>query len=186
MRFRSGMIVLIVLLVTVLSTFGAAAQFGGSLTYGTSLIGSLGADIASTVYTFDGNAGDMVNIRAFGIGGALNPSISLLDPNNAPITTSLDDLYSLQTSDAALSYFLPLTGTYRLVLNAEGGTSGDYLLQLRGRPATAIPDIPHNTSNSVTVPRDGTPQFVNFEVAEDCQTTLTITSLKAFLLPSRI
>ncbi|MBE2182888.1 MAG: PPC domain-containing protein [Anaerolineae bacterium] len=179
MRPRSVMFLLLALLAALLSSFSAAAQFGGSISYGASLIGSLSSDVSSAVYTFEGNTGDLVNIRAFGVGGALNPSLSLLDPNNAPITTSVSDLYTLQTSDAALSYFLPSDGTYRLIVTAEGGTSGDYLLQVRGRPASAVPDMPHNTSNSVTVPRDGTPQLVNFEVGQDCQTTLTVTSLTA-------
>ncbi|KXK20016.1 MAG: hypothetical protein UZ15_CFX003001869 [Chloroflexi bacterium OLB15] len=176
MRLRSATVLLLALLLILLNAFSAAAQFGGNITYGTSLIGSLGAGVASTVYTFEGDTGDLVNIRAFGIGGALNPSLSLLDPNNAPITTSLDDLYSLQTSDAALSYFLPLTGTYRLIVTAEGGTSGEYLLQVRGRQDSAMPEIPLSTSNSVFVPRDGTPQFVTFVVAQDCQSTLTVTN----------
>jgi hypothetical protein len=156
-----------------------AAQFGGAISYGTSLIASLGDGFASAVYSFDGTAGDLITARAIGIGGGLSMSLALAGPNQEPLFSTEDDLFSPQDGDAALAYYLPQTATYTLIVNSIGGTSGQYLLQLRGQEQGTPAQIPFNGSGRVNVSRSGAPQYLTFSSTPDCPTTLTITNQTA-------
>lgn len=156
-----------------------AAQFGQPITYGTSLIASLGQGFASSIYTFEGSQEDLVHIRAIATSGSLNPDLSLIGPNQQPLITGTTDLYSTQSTDAALSYYLPETGTYTLIVSAAGGTTGEYLLQITARLAIPRIDLPRELGSTVTVPQSGAPVVTKFTSTESCPTTLTVTNRTA-------
>jgi hypothetical protein len=157
----------------------AAAQFGQPIAYGTSLIASLGQGFASALYTFEGSQEDLVQIRAIATSGSLNPDLSLIGPNQQPLITATTDLYSTQSTDAALAYYLPQTGTYTLVVSAAGGTAGEYLLQITARLALPRTDLPREQGSTVTVPQSGVPVVTQFTSTESCPTTLTVSNRTA-------
>ncbi|MFQ3566445.1 MAG: PPC domain-containing protein [Aggregatilineales bacterium] len=104
-----------------------AAQGGGTLFYGMGSTGSINDQSPLAIYTFSAGAGDRVLIRATGITFGMMPSMTLNDPAQQPIASSIDDPFT--PASALIAYRLRDAGTYTLLL---GGTPGDYLIRLDG------------------------------------------------------
>jgi hypothetical protein len=155
----------------------ALAQSANTLSYGSSVIGFIGEGQTFALYSFEGQEGDLVNIRAMGMDGGLSPAIQLIAPDGTTLISSEDDLYSLETSDAALSFVLPDDGTYQIQVEAVGGTSGNYLLQLNGSPDPEKIPITFDTRVRVPLLESGEITYLEFNANEDCATTITVTNM---------
>lgn len=151
-----------------------AAQ-AGALSYGSIVSGRIDSATPLGQHTFNGSAGDLVTVRALGVGGSLNPSLTLLAPDGSPVAGSDEYVLSDRITDAFLSVFLPQTGTYQLLVGSSGGTQGDYLLQLAGRSPVIAETLDYDTPVRAEVPLDPPPQYWQF-TADNCPTTLTITN----------
>ncbi|MCS7070411.1 MAG: hypothetical protein NZM00_02825, partial [Anaerolinea sp.] len=151
-----------------------AAQ-AGALSYGSIVSGRIDSATPLGQHTFNGSAGDLVTVRALGVGGSLNPSLTLLAPDGSPVAGSDEYVLSDRITDAFLSVFLPQTGTYQLLVGSSGGTQGDYLLQLAGRSPVIAETLDYDTPVRAEVPLDPPPQYWQF-TAGNCPTTLTITN----------
>lgn len=155
---------------------GARAQIGGTIGYGSSVLGKLAAADQSLTYSFSGNAGDLVQVNARNWTGTLDPRLDLVAPDGQSIATGLTSPFSGDPLEASLSVFLPQTGTYSLLVSGENGTTGEFLLKLRGRPpVTAIPLVPGQAVD-VSVPLVPPPQYFSFD-AQSCPTVLTVANL---------
>lgn len=90
----------------------------------------------SQTYCFDGRGGRWVSIRAVGIGDGLDPVLQLFDGNNNLIGYN-DDAFGYELN-SMVSAYLPADGTYRLVVNGYGSSSGSFRTHIGlNRKATA-------------------------------------------------
>lgn len=159
----------------ILSGLERTTAQGGGLPYNSIVSGRIDSTMPLGQHTFSGSAGDLVTVRALGVGGALNPSLTLLAPDGSPVAGNDEYVLSDRITDAFLSVFLPQTGTYQLLVGSSNGTQGDYLLQLAGRSPVIAETLDYDTPVRAEVPLDPPPQYWQF-TAGNCPTTLTITN----------
>jgi len=173
-RFGILLIVLVsALLSTALVVRPLAAQSGGVLTYNTITFGQIDATGLAS-YTFDGTAGDLITARVLGVSGGLNPSVQLFTLAGATIVRSDDYFLSDRVADAFVSFVLPQTGSYLLMIEG-GGSQGGYVLQLNGRPPVQAEPLAYDAPVRAEIPASPPPQYWTF-TAGNCPTTLTITN----------
>lgn len=154
----------------------ANAQGGGSIGYGSKVLGRISADLPEVMYSFDGTAGDLVQVQVKNWVGTLDPQVSLLAPDGVAAGSSTRSPYAVEHQNATLALFLPQTGVYTLLVSAENGTNGQFLLTLSGRgPIVATPLI-YGEGRDVPVPLNPQPQYFTFDT-QDCPTVLTVTNL---------
>lgn len=152
------------------------AQIGGSIGYGTNVLGSISAPGASLTYSFTGSAGDYVQVVLRNWSGTLDPRLELAGPDGQTLAGSGTNPLSADPLSALVSLFLPQTGIYTLHISGEQNTSGEFILHLHGHsPQTAVPLV-YDQALNVTIPTNPTPQFFSFET-QDCPTVLTISNL---------
>lgn len=154
----------------------ADAQGGGSISYGSKVLGRISADLPEVMYSFNGTAGDLVQVQVRNWAGTLDPLVTLLTPDGQNADSSARSPFAVESHEATLALFLPQTGVYTLLVSAENGTNGQFLLTLQGRgPVNAIPLL-YGQGLDVAVPLNPQPQYFVFETA-DCPTVFTVTNL---------
>mgnify|MGYP000359705787 CR=1 FL=1 len=152
------------------------AQGGGSISYGSKVLGRISADLPEVMYSFNGTAGDLVQVHVKNWVGTLDPQVALLAPDGQTIGSSTRNPFAVESDNAALALFLPQTGVYTLLVSAENGTNGQFVLALQGRgPVNATPLL-YNQGLDVVVPLNPQPQYFAFETA-DCPTVFTVANL---------
>ena len=55
----------------------ADAQGGGSISYGSKVLGRISADLPEVAYSFNGTAGDLIQVRVKNWVGTLDPQMTL-------------------------------------------------------------------------------------------------------------
>lgn len=159
-----------------LSPQAASAQGGGTIGYGSKLFGRLTADTPELAYSFSGTAGDLVEIRARNWVGTVRPAATLLAPDGQTLAASNPDPFAPDPQDATLALVLPQTGVYLLLVSAEAGTSGEFLLTLQGRGPMPSTPLFYGQGVEVAVSLNPQPLYLAFD-AQDCPTILTVTNL---------
>lgn len=71
---------------------------------------------------------------------------------------------------------MPQTGVYTLLVSAEGGTNGQFLLTLQGRGLVVATPLLYGEGRDVIAPLDPQPQYFAFDT-EDCPTVFTVANL---------
>lgn len=150
------------------------AQSAGVLTYGSGVGGSVNPPSSVATYSFNGTAGDLVDIQVVGLSPSMSPSIALLDSTQNRLEINNNDVFSPISGDASLSYFLPYTGLYLIVVTDTNGGASNFMLRLDGRPAIVSPMLEPNIPVRVDMPANSGPQFFRFEQQSQCFSTLTI------------
>ncbi|MBN1679372.1 MAG: hypothetical protein JW966_03720 [Anaerolineae bacterium] len=145
--------------------------------YGTSLIGTINAQIPMGIYLFNGNSGDLVTVHVASTDRAMNPSINIVGPSQQSAGHSDNAPFMPVKTDAYLSIFLPETGTFSILVGSADGASGDYLLRLDGRGPVQRTPLPFGVPVDVTIPVRPQPQYFEFEASPLCVTTLIVTDL---------
>ena len=173
-RFRRLVpLVLIVLLLLTLAN-DVWAQ-GGLLTYGANAIGSLSAQAPLAFYVFNGSAGDQITVHVAGISPGMLPGVSLLSPTQQQLASNANDPYgSGDGTEARLTFRLPVSGIYTLLVSNTAGTPGDFLIRLRGRPAEASPGISPEGPTVADVAPGGLSQAFSFTASPNGPTTLIV------------
>jgi hypothetical protein len=100
------------------------------ITSGQTLSNSITNDDKFDLYTFEGEAGDVVTISMVATAGRLDTVLFLLDPNGFQIADN-DDAVVGESTDSLISEFvLPQDGTYTIIAThfgmQYGGTTGAY------------------------------------------------------------
>lgn len=113
---------------------GAALAGAIPLNYGDTVSGSITQNAKYSLYTFEGQAGDLVRIGMQATAGTLDTSLFLLSPEGAQLAAN-DDAVLNETTDSLIdSFTLPADGTYIVIAShyglLYGGTSGTYNLSL--------------------------------------------------------
>jgi hypothetical protein len=95
--------------------------------------GHLSDQTFEEIYSFDGRAGDVINVRMDAVSGDLDPLVQLLDSHGEPLIQN-DDAAQGETNNSALTYTLSAPGSYTLVLLREHVlTPGDFQHTGEGR-----------------------------------------------------
>ncbi len=113
---------------------GAALTSAIPMNFGDTLSGSITQNAKYALYTFEGQAGDLVRIGMQATAGTLDTSLFLLSPDGAQLAAN-DDAVLNETTDSLIdSFTLPVDGTYIVIAThyglLYGGTSGTYNLSL--------------------------------------------------------
>lgn len=144
------------LLLGALAVARPAAAQTQQVEYGTFTIASLDQNVAGGFFTFNGSQGDWVIVDAVALSGTLDPRITLLNAGSETLAVNSQDPFQPGIRDARLMYRLPATSSFTLLVEAEGGTAGQYLLRLERRelpaPAPLGLDIITTANVSVEVP----------------------------------
>ena len=178
-RAASMVLLLVIVVGAVPSQRPAAlAQGGGTLGYGSKVLGMISADLTQVIYSFNGASGDLVQVHARNWVGTLDPQVTLLAPDGQTVAGSARSPFAAASRDAHLALFLPQTGVYLLLVGAENGTTGQFLLTLQGRAPVFATPLLYGEGVDVVVPQDPQPQYLAFDT-QNCPTTLTVTDLSA-------
>jgi hypothetical protein len=144
------------LLLSALSLAAPVTAQTGQIEYGTFTIASLDQNVQGGFFTFNGSQGDWVIVETVALSGTLNPRVTLLNAGSETLAVNSEDPFQPGIGDARLMYRLPATSSFTLLVEAEGGTAGQYLLRLERRdlpaPTPLGPDIITNANVSVEVP----------------------------------
>lgn len=117
--------------------------------YGSAAVNNLSTPDSAVIYTFNGNIGDLVTIRAVGVSLGSDPRLSLASPAQSLLATN-DNVVSIPVSTTAQIVFrLQETGMHYIVVN---GTPGDFLLTLDSRPAVPLTILDLDVPLTVTFP----------------------------------
>ncbi len=147
----------------------------GNLNYGDNVVGTISATSPLVFYTFSGTTGDLVTIQVIGITPGLDPAASLNSPTQQQLANNDNDPTSAGSTDARITYTLPQTGIYTVLVSSVTGANGDFLIRLSGQqpaPATALADAPLD----VAVIAGQQPQVFSFEGDPANPLTLTVSS----------
>lgn len=146
----SAMLIVVLLAVVGLAVAipGAAAQCGGTIRAGQTVVGSIARAGSSCSYTFSGAAGEAVTIKLVATGPSLDPFLTLSDPGGRVVATDDD---SAGGGNSLVSYRMAQAGTYTIIAGAyNNATAGDFSLRLDsssggaacGSPITANTWVP--------------------------------------------
>lgn len=116
--------------------YNAKLSVAPGLTLGVPVTGDISDANRFDVYTFEANAGDVVNLSMQATAGTLDTLVYLLSPTGIELTFS-DDINAPENTNSLISeYTLPSTGTYTVIATHYGtifgGTNGVYTLTLSG------------------------------------------------------
>lgn len=108
---------------------------GGEIAYGETVTGQIQGDVYETLFTFQGQEGDVVNIQHNATSGDLDPVLLLLNSQGDEVASSDDDEQTAGTLNSFIREFpLPADDTYTIVatrFNQElGSTTGTFELTL--------------------------------------------------------
>lgn len=159
-RSRKLFVVLVTLsLVILLASAAVIYAQGGAITYGATATGTISAEAPLAFYTFSGNEGDLIAATVIGITPGVEPSISLLSPSQEQLTTSGENTLLSGAGQASLSYRLPTTGAYVLLVSSVA--PGDFLLRLDGEASPPPADLAPDAPTTATIPTGGGAQVFN-------------------------
>lgn len=94
-----------------------------TIEYGQSATGRLDANTFAVAYCFTGEAGDTVVIEAEATSGNLDTFLVVTDPAGETILAENDDIDSTNT-DSQITYTLPESGMYLILVSRFGGEQG--------------------------------------------------------------
>ena len=114
---------------------------------GTAVFGTIDAENPSITYSFEGNAADVVTIRAIGLTTGADPNLALLSPTSVLLATNETDIFLPFGTAAEITSRLDETGTHQIVVS---GTPGDFIMTVNFRPVIAISSIEYDTPITVT------------------------------------
>jgi uncharacterized protein YraI len=177
-RFRvtAGIVVAALLALSFGLASPVAAQ-GGVLSYGENAFGSLSAEAPLGFYSFAGTAGDLVMIQVLGASPGMNPAITLLDSTQQTLASNSNDPFGFgDGTEARISYRLEADGLYTILVSNANGAPGDYLIRLRGTPASAATGIDQDTPATADVAPGTSAQVFSVSANPAAATTLRVST----------
>ena len=160
----------------------------GSLTYGSTVTGSLTAETPFVIYAFQANAGDQITVIAVGVSPGMTPGISLLGPDQRQLAVSSGDPFGAEDGRTArISHRAASTGRYSLLISNTASTPGDFLLTLSGRPSEASASLAIDIPTTINIPPGAAPMLYSFTAPQNGLLTLTLsTSTPNFAFLARV
>ena len=118
--------------------YAQLGTFISAIRSGETLSGAIGFADERHVYTYEGSAGNYVNINMRNASGGLDPVLTLYGPDGSPIAT--DDNTAGNSGALLLNIHLPKDGIYSIVASGHGLTGGyQMILFVSGQPAPVRP-----------------------------------------------
>jgi len=124
---------------------GMAQAQGGIINYGQTVTDKLDVNTPQVLYTFNGNAGEVVTAYILGWGQGFQPTLTILGPTGQLAFNAGDSLTPM-TGDARITVRLPQQGAYSLLVGAADTNMNTYTLSMQLLPA--------NISTTLTAPID--------------------------------
>jgi hypothetical protein len=178
---------LLALSLLVLPPGGALAQGGETITYGSSVIGSLTTESPFVIYTFNANAGDLISIVLAGLAPEVVPGASLLGPDQRQLGVSGDDPFSAGGGRLArIDHRIAQTGVHSLIVNNTNNAPGEFLLMLDGLPGSQATPLASGGTQTANMPPNTAPVLFNFPASGDSQTLSLSTATPGFGFLTRV
>jgi hypothetical protein len=114
--------------------------------YGTVVLGTIPADGSPVTYSFNGNFGDLVTIRAVGVTPGADPNLTLFGPAQQQLAFNDNEPFLPLNTAALVVYRLQASGPHYVLV---GGTQGDFLLTLDVRPPMTATTLQLDTPTEV-------------------------------------
>lgn len=105
---------------------------GGSTGIGQTFSGNISSPGASAVFTFVGNANDVVTITCTATQVTLDPTVTVLAPGGTEIAFNDDISFPTNLNAQISNLTLPSAGTYSIVVRGFGSTVGTFSCTLSG------------------------------------------------------
>lgn len=140
---------------------------------GVSIQGRIASDTPSTEYNFDALAGDRIRARVMGTQG-LDASLAIVDLDNNVLAAGNTDPWSPDPGDGFVAYTIPADGPYKILISAEMGTSGQYLLQFEQASLVEPLRLGLEQTTRVPVGQNAGALWLDFEASASCPTVMTI------------
>ncbi len=178
------LVLAILVLNTTIPSQMALAQ-GGTIQYNQTVSGTIETRNPIERWTFNGNAGESIEISMRRASGDLDCYLQLVGPNNEVIANNDDDRGS---TDSRITVTLATTGAFHILAtryaSIEGTTSGNYSLELKTVNQEAVAQsssskgipISYGQSISGTLTASKRIEFYSFTGNARDQITITLTS----------
>src|SRR5688572_3922064 len=109
--------ILIMMLLIVLPLNGVIGQGATAVEVGTATVGTITADNTPLTYSFNGNAGDVITIRAVGLTAGTDPNITLFDPAQQQLAFNDNETFMSSTTSSEITFRLQSTGTHFVMVS---------------------------------------------------------------------
>jgi uncharacterized protein YraI len=171
LRHRSLGALLLLVLAALVAVAPVAAQQANPVSFGTAVFGTVSPDGTPVAYSFTGNFGDLVTMRAAGTTPGMDPNLQLLGPDQIVLATNENSIFDPASTAASIVFRLPETGTYTVVV---GGTPGDFLLTLDVRPVLPVVPLVIDQPTQLVFPLPVPDQIFSFNTNPTLPTTLHV------------
>jgi hypothetical protein len=163
-------------------SFTLQAQ-GGVLNYGDTLSEKLDVNVTQALYTFNGNAGEVITAYALGWSSDFQPTLTLLGPTGQIGFSNSDSLTPIG-NDARITVRLPQAGAYSLLVGSASTVFNTYTLTLQlnapivsavlGDAPTELAIPPAAPQQSYSLPMTSTPYSVRVEGSDGFAYSATV------------
>lgn len=127
---------------------------GGVLNYGDTVRGTIDSAVGAVLYTFEGRAGDVVNIQMNATSGNLDAYLILIDPQGREIAVNDDDPQGTSFDAFIRDFPIPANATYTIAATRfnrlAGASAGSFELRLTSPTATTQATPVPTTSTAAT------------------------------------
>jgi len=178
----------VVLAAVVVPGTTAQAQGGEVITYGTSVIGNITAEMPFAIYSLNMNAGDMMSVVVVGLAPDMLPAVGMVGADQRPIANSADDPFSAAGDRLArLDYRATQTGSYSLIVTNSNNTPGQFVLILDGRPTPAGTALSPDATETASLLPDSAPLIYTFQAPSTGNLLLSLnTTTPGFSFMARV
>jgi uncharacterized protein YraI len=159
-----------------------------TITYGQTLTGTVERDIGFVRYTFEAQAGDIIDIQMQGTSGNLDPLLVLLNAQDVELARN-DDADTATSRDSAIQGFaIPADGAYIIVATRFGENDGvsegtfDLTLTLTTSPTPAV-GVGEVQTATGTISNDQPGQSFTYTVNADEVVTVELVATSGDLDP---
>src|SRR3990172_9878245 len=171
-RFRLWLLILAALSLAAVS-IGMGQDFI-PVEYGDAVLGTISTEGSPVTYSFNGNVGDLVTIRAVGITPGADPDLTLFGPaqqQQQQLAVNDNEPFLPLSTAAQVVYRLQASGTHYILVD---GTQGDFLLTLDVRPSMTATTLQLDTPAQVTFPLTEPARVFNFNTDPILATSLLV------------
>ncbi|MFC1960779.1 SH3 domain-containing protein, partial [Chloroflexota bacterium] len=147
-----------------------------TITYGSTVTGTLAADQPFFIYQFNGLTDDLISAYVVGLDPNMAPSLSLLGPSQQQLAVAANDIFGSEAGVARLGFKLPQDGFYSLLVASANGSPGAFALRLDKSSAVFGGEIPPNTPVGLDIPPNAFPTRLLFAADPVKPTCLTVRS----------
>lgn len=175
MKFTRWMI--FALIFTLWGLIGTVSAQGGLLTYGETRSEALTDASPQVLYSFNGNADEVVTVYVLSWNDTFQPSLTILGPTGQIAFTSSDALSPI-FNDARATVRLPAAGNYSMLVGSANNIFGNYTIALR----LTTPGISTQLSAepvTLDIPPGGQSQAFTLPASPDSAIPVTIASSTA-------